>query len=70
MDINILKTFLEVHRTCHFGNAAENLFVTQATVSVRIRQLEDELYNFSTVTGIISSSLLRDINFSVMLNQF
>ena len=43
MDINILKTFLEVHRTCHFGNAAENLFVTQATVSVRIRQLEDEL---------------------------
>ena len=43
MDINILKTFLEVHRTCHFGNAADNLFVTQATVSVRIKQLEDEL---------------------------
>ena len=43
MDINILKTFLEVHRTCHFGNAADNLFVTQATVSARIRQLEDEL---------------------------
>ena len=43
MDLNILKTFLEVHRTCHFGNAADNLFVTQATVSVRIRQLEDEL---------------------------
>ena len=43
MDINILKTFLEVHRTCHFGNAADNLFVTQATVSIRIKQLEDEL---------------------------
>lgn len=43
MDINILKTFPEVHRTCHFGNAADNLFVTQATVSARIRQLEDEL---------------------------
>lgn len=43
MDINFLRTFLEVHRTCHFGKAAENLFVTQSTVSARIRQLEDEL---------------------------
>lgn len=43
MDINLLRTFLEVHRTCHFGKAAENLFVTQSTVSARIRQLEDEL---------------------------
>lgn len=43
MDINILKTFLEVHRTCHFGKAADNLFVTQATVSARIQQLESEL---------------------------
>lgn len=43
MDINILKTFLEVYRTCHFGKAADNLFVTQSTVSARIRQLENEL---------------------------
>jgi len=43
MDIIILKTFLEVYRTCHFGKAADNLFVTQSTVSARIRQLEDEL---------------------------
>jgi len=43
MDTEFLKTFLEVNRTRHFGKAAENLFVTQSTVSARIRQLEDEL---------------------------
>ena len=43
MDINCLKTFLEVYRTSHFGKAAESLFVTQSTVSARIRQLEDDL---------------------------
>jgi DNA-binding transcriptional LysR family regulator len=43
MDVTILKTFIEVHRTCHFGKAADNLFVTQSTVSARIRQLETEL---------------------------
>lgn len=43
MDINILKTFIEVYRTRHFGKAADNLFVTQSTVSSRIRQLEEEL---------------------------
>lgn len=40
MDIEILKTFLEVNRTRHFGKAANNLFVTQSTVSARIRLLE------------------------------
>ena len=40
MDIELLKTFLEVRRTRHFGKAAENLFLTQAAVSARIRQLE------------------------------
>lgn len=43
MDLNNLKTFLEVYRTCHFGKAADNLFVTQSTVSARIQQLENEL---------------------------
>lgn len=43
MDINILKTFIEVYRTGHFGKAADNLFVTQSTVSARIRLLENEL---------------------------
>jgi DNA-binding transcriptional LysR family regulator len=43
MDIDLLKTFLEVYRTRHFGRAAENLFVTQSAVSARIRLLEEEL---------------------------
>ncbi|MDH5570400.1 MAG: LysR family transcriptional regulator [Gammaproteobacteria bacterium] len=43
MDINDFKTFLEVNRTRHFGHAAENLCVTQSTVSARIRQLEEQL---------------------------
>ncbi len=43
MDIELLKTFLEVRRTRHFGMAAENLYLTQAAVSARIRQLEELL---------------------------
>jgi DNA-binding transcriptional LysR family regulator len=41
VDIDLLKTFLEINRTRHFGKASENLFVTQSTVSARIRQLEE-----------------------------
>ncbi|MBF0266251.1 MAG: LysR family transcriptional regulator [Gammaproteobacteria bacterium] len=40
MDIELLKTFLEVNNTRHFGKAAENLYLTQAAVSARIKQLE------------------------------
>jgi len=40
MDTELLKTFLEVNRTRHFGKAADNLFVSQSAVSARIRQLE------------------------------
>lgn len=43
MDVELLKTFIEVQQTRHFGRAAENLFITQSAVSARIRQLEDEL---------------------------
>jgi len=43
MDIDVLKTFMEVSRTRHFARAAENLFVTQAGVSARIAQLESNL---------------------------
>jgi len=43
MDIDELKTFLEVYRTRHFGQAAENLYISQSTVSARIRQLEQNL---------------------------
>ena len=40
MDIDLLRTFLEVHKTRHFGQAAENLYLTSAAVSARIKQLE------------------------------
>jgi DNA-binding transcriptional LysR family regulator len=43
MDISLLKTFLEVARTRHFGKAAEALFVTQSAVSARIKLLESVL---------------------------
>ncbi len=41
VDTDLLKTFLEVNRTRHFGKAADNLFVSQSAVSARIRQLEE-----------------------------
>ncbi|MCM2678691.1 LysR family transcriptional regulator [Echinimonas agarilytica] len=40
MDVKVFKTFLEVAREKHFGRAAENLYLTQAAVSARIKQLE------------------------------
>ncbi|GAB2929518.1 HTH-type transcriptional regulator HdfR [Rheinheimera gaetbuli] len=43
MDTELLKTFIEVQRTRHFGRAAENLYLTQSAVSFRIRQLEQQL---------------------------
>ncbi|MGF1682210.1 HTH-type transcriptional regulator HdfR [Photobacterium minamisatsumaniensis] len=45
MDTELLKTFLEVTKTRHFGRAADNLFLTQSAVSFRIRQLESQLGN-------------------------
>ena len=43
MDIDLLKTFLEVEKTRHFGRAANNLYLTQSAVSARIRLLEETL---------------------------
>jgi DNA-binding transcriptional LysR family regulator len=43
LDTELLKTFLEVRKTRHFGRAAENLYITQAAVSARIKQLEELL---------------------------
>ena len=40
MDLELLRTFLEVNRTRHFGRAAEGLHLTQAAVSARIKHLE------------------------------
>ncbi|EHR1582512.1 HTH-type transcriptional regulator HdfR [Salmonella enterica] len=43
VDTELLKTFLEVSQTRHFGRAAEALYLTQSAVSFRIRQLENQL---------------------------
>lgn len=43
MDLELLRTFLELNRTRHFGRAAEALFLTQAAVSSRLKSLEQEL---------------------------
>ena len=43
MDIELLRTFLEVSRTRHFGRAAESMFLTQAAISARIKMLEEML---------------------------
>lgn len=43
MDIDALKTFIEVNRTRHFGQAARNLFISQSTVSARIKLLEEQV---------------------------
>ena len=43
MDINLLKTFVEVTKTRSFAKAAENLYVTSAAVSARIKLLEGQL---------------------------
>ncbi len=43
MDLELLRTFLEVNRTRHFGEAAEALHLTQAAVSARIKLLESTL---------------------------
>jgi len=43
MDVGLLKAFIEVNRSRHFGRAAKNLFISQSAVSARIKQLEEEL---------------------------
>ena len=43
MDLELLRTFLGVNRTRHFGQAAEDLHLTQAAVSARIKSLEQIL---------------------------
>jgi DNA-binding transcriptional LysR family regulator len=43
VDVELLKTFIEVYHTRHFARAADNLFITPSAVSARIRLLEAEL---------------------------
>ncbi|MFZ5608491.1 MAG: LysR family transcriptional regulator [Pseudomonadota bacterium] len=43
MDLNLARTFLAVVETGNFLGAAKRLYVTQSTVSMRIKSLEDQL---------------------------
>lgn len=43
MDLELLRTFLELHRTRHFGRTAKALHLTQAAVSSRLKSLEAQL---------------------------
>lgn len=43
MDLELLRTFLEVNRHRHFGQAGEALHLTQSAISARIRLLESHL---------------------------
>lgn len=43
MDLELLRTFLELNRTRHFGQAAEVLHLTQAAISNRLKSLENIL---------------------------
>lgn len=53
MDIRVFKTFIAVAENKHFGRASETLYITQAAVSARIKQLE-EFYS--------SQLIIRDKN--------
>ena len=43
MNVELARTFLEIVAMGNFASAAERLHVTQSTVSMRIRSLEDQL---------------------------
>ena len=43
MELRHLRYFLELTQTEHLTQSAQNLFVTQSTLSHGLRQLEDEL---------------------------
>lgn len=43
MDVDLIRTFIQVAKARHFRKAAEQLFLTQSAVSARIKLLEDRL---------------------------
>lgn len=59
LDTGLLKTFLEVSKTRHFGRAAENLYLTQSAVSFRIRQLE----------GLLNAQLFERHRNNILLTE-
>ncbi|MBF0325365.1 LysR family transcriptional regulator [Magnetospirillum moscoviense] len=62
MNIDLARTFLEIVETGNFNKAAERLDITQSTVSMRIKALEDELgrplfIRSKTGTGLTAAGL-------------
>jgi len=43
MDLELLRTFLELHRVRHFGRTADALNLSQSAVSTRLKTLESSL---------------------------
>ncbi|ATX83092.1 transcriptional regulator, LysR family [Mariprofundus ferrinatatus] len=43
MDVDLIRTFVQVAKARHFRKAAEQLFLTQSAVSARIKLLEERL---------------------------
>jgi LysR family transcriptional regulator, flagellar master operon regulator len=43
LDLQLIRTFLEVAGSGSFGSAAGRLYVTQSAVSLRVQRLEDQL---------------------------
>jgi DNA-binding transcriptional LysR family regulator len=56
VDIDLLKTFIEVNQTRNFARAAEDLYVTSAAVSARVKQLESHLGVHVFVRNPVGSS--------------
>lgn len=71
MDIYLLRTFVEVAKVRHFGHAAENLFVTQAAVSARIKQIENhfdcQLFTRDRNNIQLTSSGARLLNYAEII---
>jgi len=49
MTLNQLRIFEAVARHCHFTRAAEELYLSQPSVSVQVRELEKECGTFQLV---------------------
>ncbi len=57
MDIELARTFLEIVETGNFIGASKRLNVTQSTISMRIRSLEETLGRSLFVRGRSSVTL-------------
>ena len=64
MDMDQIRTFLEVVEAGSFVRAAESLSVTQSTVSARIKELETEASRLATQ----ARTLLGDVDGDLMVN--